>query len=130
MWPWKFPDLLSPDLYLWFLKDNVYKNNPHTLEELKKKKKHWDTHFKNYVYNPVLCLSNIQKIHSLLKVIVIFNICYKYKCNFLMQITFYLHRVILLFDHPVLEVINYVYNELSSIINKVCWGFFLWKVRD
>jgi hypothetical protein len=30
------PNLLPPDFFLWgYLKGNVYKNNPHTLEELK-----------------------------------------------------------------------------------------------
>jgi hypothetical protein len=36
LWPPRSPDLSPPDLYLWgLLKENVYKNNPHTLEELK-----------------------------------------------------------------------------------------------
>jgi hypothetical protein len=39
-------DLSPPDLYFWgFLKENVYKNNPHTLEELK--------------HNIELCISNV-----------------------------------------------------------------------
>jgi hypothetical protein len=36
LWPPRFPDLSPPDFYLWgFLKENVYKNNPHILKELK-----------------------------------------------------------------------------------------------
>jgi hypothetical protein len=36
LWSSRSPDLSPPDFYLWgFLKENVYKNNPHTLEELK-----------------------------------------------------------------------------------------------
>jgi hypothetical protein len=36
LWPPRSPDLSPPDFYLWgFLKENVYKNNPHTLEEPK-----------------------------------------------------------------------------------------------
>jgi hypothetical protein len=39
-------DLSPPDFYLWvFLKESVYKNNPHTLEELKQ--------------NTELCISNV-----------------------------------------------------------------------
>lgn len=36
LWPARSPDLTPPDFYLWgALKGKVYKNNPHTLEELK-----------------------------------------------------------------------------------------------
>jgi hypothetical protein len=36
LWPPQSPDLSPPDLYFCgFLKENVYKNNLHTLEELK-----------------------------------------------------------------------------------------------
>jgi hypothetical protein len=36
LWPPPSPDLSPPDYYLWgFLKENVYKNNRHILEELK-----------------------------------------------------------------------------------------------
>jgi hypothetical protein len=35
-WPPRSPDLSPPDFFLWgYLKGNVYKNNPHTVEELK-----------------------------------------------------------------------------------------------
>jgi hypothetical protein len=35
-WPPSFPDLSPQDFYIWgFLKENMYKNNPHTFEELK-----------------------------------------------------------------------------------------------
>jgi hypothetical protein len=44
--PPQSPDLSPPDFYLWgFLKENVYKNNSHTLEELKQ--------------NTELCISNV-----------------------------------------------------------------------
>ncbi|KAK7090080.1 hypothetical protein V1264_009928 [Littorina saxatilis] len=34
---WPPPDLNPPDFYLWgFLKDNVYRNNPQTITELKR----------------------------------------------------------------------------------------------
>lgn len=37
LWPPRSPDLSPPDFYLWgFLKDNVYNNNPHTLDELRR----------------------------------------------------------------------------------------------
>jgi hypothetical protein len=45
-WPPPSPDLSPSDFHLWgFLKENVYKNNPHTLEELKR--------------NIELCISNV-----------------------------------------------------------------------
>jgi hypothetical protein len=46
LWPPWSPDLLPPNFCLWgVLKENVYKNNPHTLEELKQDIK--------------LCISNV-----------------------------------------------------------------------
>jgi hypothetical protein len=46
LWPPRSPDLSPPDLYLWgFLKENMHKNNPQTLEELKQ--------------NTELCTSNV-----------------------------------------------------------------------
>jgi hypothetical protein len=46
LWPPQSPDLLPSDFYLWgFLKENVHKNNPHTLEKLKQ--------------NIELCISNV-----------------------------------------------------------------------
>jgi hypothetical protein len=45
-WPPRSPDLSPSDLYLWvFLKENMYKNNAHTQEELKQ--------------NIELCISNV-----------------------------------------------------------------------
>jgi hypothetical protein len=45
-WPPRSPDLSPPDFYLsGVLKENVYKNNPHTLEELRQ--------------NTELCISNV-----------------------------------------------------------------------
>lgn len=36
LWPPRSPDLSSPDFFLWgYLKDIVYRSNPHTLQELK-----------------------------------------------------------------------------------------------
>jgi inhibitor of nuclear factor kappa-B kinase subunit alpha len=36
-WPARSPDLNPCDFYLWgYLKDKVYSNNPHTMDELKK----------------------------------------------------------------------------------------------
>lgn len=36
LWPPRSPDLSPPDFFLWgHLKDNVYKNNPHTIDQLK-----------------------------------------------------------------------------------------------
>jgi hypothetical protein len=35
LWPPRSPDLSPPDLFLWgYLKDTVYSNHPHTLQEL------------------------------------------------------------------------------------------------
>jgi hypothetical protein len=46
LWPHRFLDLLPPDFYLWgFLKENMFKNNLHTLGELKQ--------------NIELCISNV-----------------------------------------------------------------------
>jgi hypothetical protein len=46
LWPPRSPDLSPPDFCLWrVLKENVYKNNPHTSEEFKQ--------------NTELCISNV-----------------------------------------------------------------------
>jgi hypothetical protein len=46
LWLPQSPDLLPPDFCLWgFLKENMYRNNPHTLEELKQ--------------NTELCISSV-----------------------------------------------------------------------
>jgi hypothetical protein len=35
LWPSRYPDLSPPDFFLWgHLKDTVYSNHPHTLQEL------------------------------------------------------------------------------------------------
>ena len=41
LWPPRSPDLTSPDFFLWgYLKDRVYKGNPHSLHELKNEISH------------------------------------------------------------------------------------------
>jgi hypothetical protein len=36
LWPSRSPDLSSPDFFLWgYLKETVYQENPHTLEDLR-----------------------------------------------------------------------------------------------